>query len=158
MKGETQALLLEKMMQNKKVQPVYELILPLFMVKRSDIDILTKGDILLVGLRSFKIIIISNDNIYANVEVIKHEKMNELEIISMDKILFSPIDSKYEVFKCLFSTINIELFEVGTTQDISDINFKYVTLLGDNNQKKLEGKLVEVKGEIAIKITKVYDA
>jgi len=157
MKGETQAVLLEQMMQNKKVQTSYELILPLFMLSQSSISVLTKGDILLIGLDSLEMIIHANDNSYAKVEVIVNEKMQEIQIISMhERRASSTLNSKYKVLKCVLSTINIKSFEVGSTYAISNIDFEQVTLFVDN-YKTAEGKLVEVEGKVAIEIKKVYD-
>jgi len=158
MKAETQAVLLEKMMQKKKVQPVYELTLPLFSMKQSMLKKLTKGDILLLGLDSLEIIVLQNEKTYANVILLKNEKIQEIEIISTDNTCsYSTEDSKYEVVKCLFSTIGVESFDVGTKQDISNVRFEYVTLYTEKNVKRLEGKLVAVEGNIAIEVQKVYN-
>jgi len=159
MKAETQAVLLEKMMQDQKVHPEYELSLPLFMLKRTVVNRLDKGDILLVGLDKLEFILIYNGNKYANVVLVKSENIEEIEIISMDEIISpSPINSKYEMLKCIFSTLAIEVIDVGIKANISKIGFEDITLITENNDKKLEGKLVEVEGEIAIEITKVYNA
>jgi len=157
MKAETQAVLLKKMMQKKKVQPVHELTLPLFSIKQSLLKKLTKGDILLLGLESLEIIVLQNEKTYANVILLKNEKIQEIEIISTDNTLTYSIENpKYEVLKCLLSTIGVESFDVGTKQDISNVRFEYVTLYTEKNVKRLEGKLVEVEGNIAIEVTKVY--
>jgi len=157
MKAETQAVLLEKMMQKKKVQPVYELTLPLFSMKQSLLKKLTKGDILLLGLDSLEIIVLQNEKTYANVMLLKNEKIQEIEIISTDNTWsYFTENPKYEVLKCLLSTIGVESFDVGTKQDISNVRFEYVTLYTEKNVKRLEGKLVEVEGNIAIEVTKVY--
>jgi hypothetical protein len=159
MRGETQALLLEKLMQNKKVHPEYELSLPFFKLKKTDFKRLSKADILLLGLDKIKLILVYSDLKYANVELIKDKNILELEVISIDKTLMLPsLKSKYEIVKSSLAILSIEQLDIGVRLDVSKIDFENVRLVVNGSNRQIEGKLVEVEGEIAIEIKKVYDA
>jgi len=162
MKAETQAVLLEKMMQNQKVHPEFELTLPLFMVKKVRLKTLLVGDVFLVGLDTLELTLIHNDSIhnvskYAELIFVENNCRQELEIISIhDKALHPLENSKYEEVKCVFSKIDVYQFEVGSRLKLEDMTFESVEVFNVNSDITAEGKLIVVHGKIAIEITKVY--
>jgi len=163
MKAETQAVLLEKMMQNKKVHPEFELTLPLFNVKKSTLKRLSTGDVFLLALDTLELRVIHNDSThkvsrYAKLIYVENNGKEEFEIASIHDMDFIPLEkSKYEEVKCVFSKIEVHQFEVGSRLTLKDNLFDTVEVFNVNSDITAEGKLIEVDSEIAIEITKVYD-
>jgi len=163
MKADTQAVLLEKMMQDKKVHPEFELTLPLFIVKKVMLKTLSVKDIFLLGLDTLELTLIHNDRIhnvsrYAKLIFVESNRRQELEITSIhDKVLHPLENAKYEEVKCVFCRIGVHQFEVGFTLSIEDMTFESVEIFNVNSDITAEGKLIVVHGKIAIEITKVHN-
>jgi len=155
MRGETQSLHLAKMMQRHKLYPEYELVLPLFLVKKNSLKKLAKGDVFLLGDDRLNLKLLKEDELFANVEIDESENSRKIKIVNIQKYTETPNHSKkYEILKCSFDFLQSRSFEVGHKIDISSTDLGKVNLL-IGNKKLAEGKLVNVDEEIAIEITKV---
>ncbi|MCF6244686.1 MAG: hypothetical protein L3J43_06585 [Sulfurovum sp.] len=157
MKAETQAVLLEKMMKNKKVHSAYELILPLFTVKSTDLKDLSIKDILLVGLDRMEISVLYN----GQCAKVKMTHTNDTLMLEIDSIGVCPSKSienvKSEVVKCLFANITFDTFTLGEQCTIDKLVLDTFEIFIHDDVKIAEGKLVEVMDKIAIEITRVMN-
>jgi len=155
MRGETQALHLEKMMQKHKLYPEYELALSPIQVKKNSMKKLSKGDILLLGLTSLNMILLEEGEVCANVVINKIKKSSKIKIIKLSKSTIKQSDSKkYETVKISFGMIQSRKLEIGHTIGIVSLNMQEVILtVEDENIAK--GSLVNVDEEIAVQIDEV---
>lgn len=156
MRRENQAIRLAQMMQNKiTAYPSYELALPLVEVGHSKLKKLTVEDVVLLGLNELIFVLVDDEYIYANISVKMMDERCYLEILNVDK---KPINSynskKYKEFKVSFGKIQIRKLDVGYQIDITQRPLKDVTLIIEGN-KFASGSLVNVGGELAVKIDKV---
>ena len=162
MKAETQAVLLERMMQNKKIHPEFELCFPLFLVEKKTLKRLSVGDVFLLGLDTLESILIEHKGIhnvsrYAKLAFIENNSRQEVEITSIKNMVLKPFNnSEYEEVKCVFSKIDVQLFDVGSRLRLEDELFESVEIFNINSDITAEGKLIEVNDEIAIEVTKVH--
>lgn len=157
MKGETQAVHLEKMMQKHTLYPEYELTLPLFLVKSKVLKKLLVDDVLLLGLNALEFILISSGQTCAKVELLEDENSQKIKIVYLEKDTLKQEDTKkYEIIKCLFSTLQIRELEVGRKISIEQLDLREVKLFL-KDEIIAEGRLVKVDDEIAIVIKKVYN-
>jgi hypothetical protein len=155
MKDETQSLHLAQMMQDQKLYPSYELVLPSSLVKRSSIKKFSKGDILLVGYNSLNLKLLRDDGSFANVEIEESNNSRKIKILNIKNSESKSTNSKkYETLKYSFFFLQSRVFEVGHKIDISSLNLNKLNLVTDNGVIA-EGTLVSVDDEIAIEITKV---
>ena len=155
MKGETQAVHLARIMQKHKLYPEYELALPLVKVKKNRLKKLTQEDILLLGLESLELILLSEECVCAKVVI--NEAQNSFKIKIEDLVENTEISNdskKYEILKCSFGMLQSRKLEVGHKIDIAQLNLEEVTLFTEG-KKRAEAKLVKVDDEIAIQIMKV---
>jgi len=155
MRGETQALRLEKMMQRQHFTPEYELILPLMQIKKNTLKKLSKKDVLLLGLTSLEMHLLSGNEICAKVMVSNIENGHTIKITDIGKSTVEQYDSKkYEVLKCSFGKVQSRTLELGHTIGITALNMQEIHLMvKDKNIAKCS--LVNVDNEIAIQIEKV---
>jgi len=155
MRGETQSSHLANMIQKHKLYPEYELVLPLFLVKKNSLKKLSEGDIFLLGDESLNLKLLQEGDMYANVEIQDTQNSRRINIVSIQKNTVMGTNSKkYENVKCSFSFLQSRVFEVGHTIDISSVDLKKVDLfVGDKQLAK--GILINVDEEIAIQIEKV---
>jgi flagellar motor switch/type III secretory pathway protein FliN len=155
MKGETQALHLEKIMQKHRLYPEYELALSPIQVKKNSIKRLSKGDILLLGLDSLNMILLDEGEICASVVINKIENSSKLRITQLNRSTIEQSDSKkYDTVKISFGMIQSRKLEVGHNIGTTSLNLQEVTLtLEDKNLAK--GSLVSVDEEIAVQIDEV---
>lgn len=155
MKGETQAVHLEKMMQKHKLYPEYELTLPPFFVKSKVLKKLSVDDVLLLGLDVLDFMLMSNGEICAKVELLEDENSQKIKIIYLEKDTLKQADTKkYEKVKCLFSVLHIRELKVGRQLSIEQLNLQEVKLFV-NDVYIAVGALIEVDDEIAIQIKRV---
>ncbi len=155
MKGETQAIHLEKMMQKHKLYPEYELALSPIEVKKNSIKKLTKGEVFLLGLDSLNLILIEEGEICANAVIKKSENSSKLKIIQLKRSTIKQGDSKkYETIKISFGMIQVRKLEIGHTIGITSLNLQEVTLVVDD-ENIAKGSLVNVDEEIALQIDEV---
>jgi len=155
MKAETQANALASLVQKKKQYSEYELILPLFEVKQSNLEKLNVGDVLLMGLETFTLLLVSGSDIYAYVKIVNEENMYKLKIINLKKdTLKQEHTKKYEKVKCSFGMLQSRKLELGYKVSMNDIHLQKAKLFV-KNKNIAEAKLVVVDDEIAIEITKV---
>jgi len=155
MKAETQANALASLVQKKKHYPEYELILPPFEIKQSSLKKLDVGDVLLVGLETFTLLLVSGSDICAYVKIVTEENMYKLKITNLEKdTLQQEHTKKYEKIKCSFGMLQSRKLEVGYKVSISQLNLQKVRLFV-KEKNIAEARLVEVDDEIAIEITKV---
>ena len=155
MKAETQANALASLVQKKKHYPEYELILPPFEVKRSNLKKLELGDVLLVGLDTLPLSLLSGSYVCANVQLVHEESIHKLKITNLEKdTLQQEHTKKYETVKCSFGMLQSRKLEVGYKVGIAQLDLQKVSLFV-KDKNIAEGRLVKVDDEIAIEITKV---
>ncbi|RUM68293.1 MAG: hypothetical protein DSZ08_08455 [Sulfurovum sp.] len=147
----TQAIALEKMMQACKPHFEYELALPFFEIKNTNLQSLTKDDVLLLGLDTLQCNLLYENKIYANV-VLYQEKF---EITNIYKTPINKYNTKkYDTLKCSFGTFKKNKLKVGNRLNLETLNLKEVTLFL-NHENIAQGSLVNVDNTIAIQINKV---
>lgn len=157
MKGETQSVHLQKMMQQHKRYPEYELALPLFSIKKKNLKKTAQGDVLLLGLDFLDLVLLKEGEVCAKLTVESVADSVKLRIISLIEESVNKHDSKkYENILSIFTTLQIRKLEVGhkvevPTSEISE------TVLFSQHGKCFKGLLVTVDDEIAIEITEVLN-
>jgi len=155
MHGETQANRLAELMQRRGDLPNYELALHLVAVRSSSLKKLDVNDILLLGLNNLEYVLIDNGVICAMTVLIKHNNRYAIEVTDTVKNTIKQYESKkYEMIKLSFGEIQSRTLDVGHTIDMSQVDLEKVTLV--RNEKKIAtGTLINIDGEIAVKIDKV---
>lgn len=155
MRGETQALHLEKMMQKHTLYPEYELAFPPIQVKRNSLQKLSKGDILLLGLDSLEMILLEEENISASVVLNESGNGSKIKIIKLNKSTIEQYNSKkYETINISFGMIQSRTLEVGHQIETTQLNLQEV-LLHVDGKNIAKGSLVNVDEEIAVQIDEV---
>ena len=155
MKGETQALHLEKMMQNHKLYPEYELALSLIQVKKNALKKLTSGDLFLLGMHRLEMILLEEGEICANVVLNESGNSSKVKIIQLTKSTIAQTNSKkYEIVKFSFGMIQIRTREVGHQIETAQLNLKEILVYVDG-KNIAKGSLVNVDEEIAVQIDEV---
>ncbi|WP_295420764.1 FliM/FliN family flagellar motor switch protein [Sulfurovum sp.] len=155
MRGETQAVHLAKIMQKHKLYPEYELVLPLVRIKKNSLKKLSKGNILLLGLESLDMLLLSKEKICANVVIDGVHNSTKIKITSLeDKAILPTNSKKYETLKCSFGILQSRKLEVGHKIDIASLNSEEILLIVEG-RTIAKGALVNVDEEIAIQIDKV---
>lgn len=156
MKGETQAVHLEKMMQKHKLYPEYELALFPIQVKKNALKKLSGGDLFLLGLHSLEMILLEEGTIIsANVVLNESGNSSKLKIIDIYKSTVEQTDSKkYEIVKISFGVLQSRKLEVGHMIEIAQLNLQEVSLYVDG-KNIAKGSLVNVDEEIAVQIDEV---
>lgn len=156
MKSENQALRLAQMMQDKvAIYPSYELAFPLVEVGHSKLKKLSVDDVLLLGVDDLVFLLIKHESICAKMVLKMVGESCYLEIINIDK---EPIKSnnskKYETLKISFGKFQSRKLDVGYRIDITKKPLENITVNVEGN-KYASGTLVNVNGELAVKIDKV---
>jgi transposase len=155
MKGETQALRLEKMMQKHKRYPEYELALFPIQVKKNALKKLVSGDLFLLGLDSLEMILLEEDNISANVVLDKSGQSSKIKITLLHDNTIKPNDSKkYQIIKFSFGMLQSRTLEIGHQIETAQLNLKEVSVYVDE-KNIAKGSLVNVDEEIAVQIDEV---
>ena len=155
MNGETQANRLAQLMQKKGYLPSYALALPLVSIRSSSLKKLESGDILLLGLNSLECVLIDDNKVCANVVLMKQNNRHGMQIIKIDNETLKSTDSKkYEEIKLIFGKVQCRTLTVGHMIDIAQVNLEKVTLVSQE-RKIATASLINVEGEIAVKIDKV---
>ena len=156
MKRENQALRLAQMMQNKvTAYPSYELALPLVEVGYTKLKKLSVDDVVLLGLDDLAFVLIDNENICAELAVKVIDESCYLEIINIDKQLIKSTNSKkYQTLKISLGKLQSRKLDVGYRIDITQRPLEDVTVMVEGN-KYANGSLINVDGELAVKIDKV---
>ena len=157
MKGETQSVHLQKMMQQHKRYPEYELALPLFSMKKKNLKKTSQGDVLLLGLDFLELVLLKEGEICAKVIVEHVAESVKLRISALEEYPINKRDSKkYENIVSIFTTVQIRKLEVDHKIEIPTSEIRELVLfLG--NEKCFKGVLVTVDDEIAIEITEVLN-
>lgn len=156
MKRENQALRLAQMMQNRvTAYPSYELALPLVEIGHSKLKKLSIDDVVLLGLDDLEFILIENENICANLALKMIDESCCLEIMNIDKQSVKSYHSKkYQTLKISFGKLQSRKLDVGYRIDITQRPLQEVTVIVEGN-KYANGSLINVDGELAVKIDKV---
>ena len=155
MRGETQALNLEKMMQKHKLYPEYELAFPPIQVKKNALKKLTSGDLFLLGMHRLEMILLEEGNISANVVLNESGNGSKIKIIKLNGSTTEQTNSKkYEVVEFSFGIIQSRTLEVGHQIETAQLNLQEV-LLHVNGKNIAKGSLVNVDEEIAVQIDEV---
>jgi len=157
MKGETQSLHLQKMMQAQKHHPEYTLVLAPIEVKRKSLKHLHKGELLLLGLDRLELYLQNAEKICAKVRLYSRNNIVKLQIELLQEMpAYTNNSKKYENILCTFGTVQSRTLEKGHTIEISLADIQVVTLFWEE-KKQASGLLVNVEDEIAIEITEVYN-
>jgi len=157
MKGETQSVHLQKMMQQHKRYPEYELALPFFSIKKKNLKKISQGDVLLLGLDFLDLVLLKEGKACAKLTVESVAESVKLRISSLVEETEDTSNSKkYENILSTFTTLQIRKLEVGHKVEvpISEIS---ETVLFSHHEKSFKGLLVTVDDEIAIEITEVLN-
>jgi hypothetical protein len=155
MKRENQALRLEKLMQRHQCYPEYELCIPSVAVKKSALKRLGKGDLLLLGMGTMEMLLISQSNGCAKVMLSSHGKCVKIEIIDTYEKREEKSDSKkYKTIKLLLGKVQSRVLEIGHNVETVQIDFNEV-LLYEEEKKIANARLVVVDDEIAVQIKEV---
>ena len=155
MKRETQALHLAKIMQDHIKGPSYEFALPLVMVSNKKLKKLSVDNVLLTGFDTMDCILIDEDEVCADLQLKKVNKIYNTEIVHLQRSPIKKPDSKkYEILKFSFGRVHSKALEPGQMIDITHIDLESINLVL-NDQTIAEGSLVNVDDEIAIKIKRV---
>jgi len=157
MKGETQTVHLQKMMQQHKRYPEYELALPPFSIKKKSLKKMGQGDVLLLGMDFLDLELLKEGEVCAKVTVEHVAEATKLRIVSLHKIAARANNSKkYENILPIFTTLQIRKLEVGHKVEVPTSEISEIALFSAN-KKCFKGLLVTVDDEIAIEITEVLN-
>lgn len=156
MEDNNQALRLAQMMLKKvKTYQSYELALPLVEVGRSKLKKLSVDDVLLLGLDELSFVLIENEKICAHLTFIMRDEYVDLEVLNTAIYPIQGINSKkYQTVIISFGKLQSRKPYVGHKIDISYRSLQEVELVVEGN-KYASGTLVNVNGELAVKIDKV---
>lgn len=155
MHGETQANRLSELMQKKGTLPSYELALPLVTVRSSELEKLASEDVLILGLKRLQCVLLNKDTICANVILVKQDNRHTMQIVNIEnENIKSNENKKYKNIKLSFGMVCSRTLTLGHKIDISQINLELVALI-HRDKKIATASLINVNGEIAVKIDKV---
>lgn len=156
MKYEHQALRLAQMMQSKvTAYPSYELALPLVELGRSKLKKLVEDDVVLLSFETLEFVLMENEDICANLVFKMIDERAYLEIVNIDKeSVKSNYSKKYQTLKISLGTLQSRKLDVGYRIDITQRPLEDVTVIVEGN-KYASGSLVNINGELAVKIDKV---
>lgn len=157
MKGETQSVHLQKMMQQHKRYPEYELALPLFSIKKKNLKKIAEGDVLLLGLDFLDLLLLKEREVCAKLTVESVADSVKLRITSLVEESENTTNSKkYENILSTFATLQIRKLEVGHRVEVPTSEINEIALFS-HQRKCFKGLLVTVDDEIAIEITEVLN-
>ena len=157
MKGETQSVHLQKMMQQQKRYPEYELALPSFSIKKKNFKKMGQGDVLLLGLDLLDLVLLKEGEVCAELTVEHVADSVKLRISSLAESTVNTNDSKkYENILPIFTTLQIRKLEVGHKVEVPTSEIREITLFNEH-EKSFKGLLVTVDDEIAIEIAEVLN-
>ena len=156
MKHENQALHLAQMMQDRvTAYPSYELVLPFVEVVRTKLKKLSVDNIVLLGLDNLAFVLMKDEYICATLALKMIENRSYLEIINIDKYPAKSYDSKkYQTLKISLGKLQSRKLDIGYKIDITQRSLHDVTVIVEGNIYA-SGSLVNVDGELAVKIEKV---
>ncbi len=156
MKHENQALRLAQMIQNRvTAYPSYELALPLVEIGHSKLKKLSVDDVVLLGCDDLIFVLIENENICAELEIKVTGESCCLKIINIDKHpIVSNNSKKYQALKFSLGKLQSRKLDIGYRIDITARPLQDVTVMVEENIYAT-GYLVNVDGELAVKIDKV---
>ena len=155
MKGETQVLHLEKMMQKHKFYPEYELALLLIQVKKNILKKLSDGDLFLLGLHRLEMVLLKEGKICAHVVLNESGNSSKIKIISCNESRVQESNNKkYKIVKFSFGMLQSRRLEAGHKIEIAQLNLQEV-LLHVDGKNMAKGSLVKVDEEIAVQIDEV---
>lgn len=155
MKAETQAIHLEKMMRKHHLYPEYELILCSVRVKKNVLKKLVPGDLLPLGLHRLEMILLSEENIAANVVLTQSGERCKVKIINYSKYTEESYKSKkYQAVGFSLGRLRTRQLEVGREIEITQLALHGISVQTDG-KNIAKGSLVNVNDEIAVQIDKV---
>jgi len=149
---------MKDIMKKHSIHPEYDLIMPIFYIKKKSLNRLEIGDIFLLGLNKLDLLLVRDDKIYAKVIVESTVQTVKINIVDIKVSNMESYDkSKYEFAVCSFGKLQCRKLEVGHKVEIFEFNSLNIELFIEN---KSFGKvsLIKVDNEIAIKIIEVYSA
>ncbi len=155
MKGENQALRLEKMMQKHHLYPEYEVCLPSVSVKKSALKKLGAGDILLLGMARLEVLLLSEHTGCAKALLVNAQGGLTIQIMQYMKQLPKHIDGKkYKEVRVTLGNVQCRVLERGHKIEMAQIDTDEVRLI-HATEEIAKGRLVEVDDEIAVEIKEV---
>jgi hypothetical protein len=150
-KVKTQAYGLTQMMRKQNVDTRYDVALPLSQIKKSYVDTLAIGNVLSLGLKELKLVLIYKNKKVANVSL----ETNRIKIIPLKAKDINKLHTKkYQYLKCSFLELDIKELKDGMGISIGSIDYDLLTLSVDD-VTIAKGSLVNMGDEIAIKITEL---
>lgn len=156
MHGETQANRLAQLIQKQGNLPHYELALPLVTVRSSSLKKLDVNSVLLLGLSDLECVLMDENLICATVILIKLPYGYAMQVLDVEKEPIVQHDNKKsEMIKLSFGKIQSRTLDIGHTINVSQVNLEKVTLV--YKEKIATASLINVDGEIAVKIDKVEE-
>jgi hypothetical protein len=142
---------LSKLVKAKSVVPRYEVILPIFDIKKKSLKHLKEGSIIDTSYESLEFWMLQDGVLKAKVEPTKYARGYKLKIVDNAQHILE--DS---LFVCCVGYLHSRCIDIGHKLDISsldlediDIRYKAKTIA--------KGKMVMVDKKASIMITKVYD-
>lgn len=155
MKGENQALRLERLMQNHQIYPAYELCFPFISVKKSALKKLKTGDLFLLGMAHMEMLLLSKNDGCAKAVLAAFGKSMTLQIVENFTNLTEESESKkYKKIKIVLGSVRSRMLEPGHKVEMAEIDFSDISLYGEE-KKVAHGRLVMVDDEIAVQIKEV---
>ena len=155
MRGDTQANRLEMMMRRHQVHPYYRLSLPPFEMKKSLLQELKEGDILLLGLDELRLVLSDAEGIRAEVTVEHHNYADRLRIISLSEDRNESVSKKYQRVIVSLGEIQSRKLEVGHVIGTMDLHFDDLSIVVEE-KRVAQGSLVIVDGRIALQVNRVF--
>jgi hypothetical protein len=155
MKADNQALKLEKLMQRHQCYPEYELCFSPIAVRKVLLKKLNVGDLLLLGLESMEMQLVSKSNGCAKAILASYDETMTIQIIE-DSYRGSEIDEskKYKKLKILLGRVHSRVLTIGHKIETMHIDFEEILLYAEEKMLA-KGRLVTVDDEIAVEIKEV---
>jgi hypothetical protein len=155
MRGETQATHLEEMMREHPLFSHFELVLPPVQIKRSLLQKLNRGDIVLLHLPRPRLQLHQEGRYVADLQMEACQKRVLVKHIQAEmKETGEKKSKKHEMLFCSFGSLQSRELKEGMKLDITAFDMERV-ILSLGKEARAEGRLVWVDEEMAVEITKV---
>ncbi|MEA1954293.1 MAG: FliM/FliN family flagellar motor C-terminal domain-containing protein [Campylobacterota bacterium] len=155
MRGKTQAMRLEKMMQRHIPLLAYSVTLPSMKIKSKRLKTLLKGDVLLLGISTLEMQLREDGIIYTSVKIKNSEKKLVLEVSEIEEVALNTYNTKkYKNIDFTLALVKSKKLEVGNTIEIDKSILDNIEVVV-NHKTFAYGTLVNVNNKIAIEINKV---
>lgn len=152
MERKTQAERLKEMMKRHHHIRSYECSLPLMVLRKTKLEKLRVGDLLLTGCKTLELLLQDEKDIYMTAHF---DSLQKVEIVGTTAVFRKEsIEEKDTVVKFSFGTLPLEELQKGSRVDLSALNLDKMILKVDK-RAVAQGHLVNVNGTIAVAIDKI---